>query len=215
MNRLFGKILLSTAYFPPIEWFIALINADETYLEQWEHYQKQSYRSRCNILSSNGSQTLSVPLKRDGSHKLPIREIEIDYSLPWLMQHKRSITAAYNSSPFFEHYQDEIFEILDREERYLFDLNNKLMVKLLEFIGYDSAVGFTEKYINRADLSEDVVDMRDDIHPKKESPIPDIDIKEKPYYQVFSHKQGFISNLSILDLLSNEGPNSISYLSDH
>ena len=214
MNSLFGKILLSTAYFPPIEWFIALINADETYLEQWEYYQKQSYRSRCNILSSNGSQTLSVPLKRDGSHKLPIKEIEIDYSLPWLMQHKRSITAAYNSSPFFEHYQDEIFEILDREERYLFDLNNKLTVKLLELIGCDYAVGFTDKYINRADLSEDVVDLRDDIHPKKESPILGIEIKEKPYYQVFSHKQGFVSNLSILDLLSNEGPNSISYLSD-
>ena len=131
------------------------------------------------------------------------------------MQHKRSITAAYNSSPFFEHYQDEIFEILDREERYLLDLNNKLIVKLLELIGCDYAVEFTDKYINRADLSEDVVDLRDDIHPKKESPILGVEIKEKPYYQVFSHKQGFVSNLSILDLLSNEGPNSISYLKFH
>ena len=213
MNKSFGKILLSTAYFPPIEWFIALINADEAYLEQWEYYQKQSYRSRCNILSSNGSQTLSVPLKREGSHKLPIREIEIDYSLPWLIQHKRSITAAYNSSPFFEHYRDEIFEILDREERYLFDLNNKLIIKLLELIGCDVSIGFTDEYINRTNLSSEVVDFRDDIHPKKEHPIFGIEIKEKPYYQVFNHKQGFVSNLSILDLLSNEGPNSISYLS--
>lgn len=211
MSRLFENVLLSTAYFPPIEWFVALLNADNPLIEQWENYQKQSYRSRANILTSSGVLTLSIPMEREVTHKLPIRDIKIDYSTPWIVQHKRSITAAYNSSPFFEYYQDDLFPVLDKRYKYLFDLNCALIERVMELMGINSSLKFSDQYVKGEDL-EDILDLRDRIHPKKNSPIFGEVIKERPYYQVFAEKQGFISNLSILDLLSNEGPSSISFL---
>lgn len=213
MNKLYKRVILSIAYFPPVEWFAALINAESHLIEQWEHYQKQSYRSRLNILTSSGPLALSIPLKRDITHKLPIKEIEIDNSYSWIVQHKRSITAAYNSSPFFEYYKDDLFPILDSGYKYLFDLNVNLIEKLLELLNLELSLNFTDRYIKKEEMFHyETLDLRDTIHPKKESPILNVSIKEKPYYQVFAEKQGFVSNLSILDLLSNEGPNAISFL---
>ncbi|MEG2321387.1 MAG: WbqC family protein [Bacteroidales bacterium] len=211
-NGVINTCLLSTAYFPPIEYFIAIANSNATLIELEETYQKQSYRTRCHINSGNGLLVLTVPVLRDkGDHKIPIKEIKIDYSKPWILQHKRAIEAAYMSSPFFEYYVDDIFPILDKKEPFLFNLNSSIISAIISLIGLKNNISFTDNYIKTQ--NEGILDLREQIHPKHRgaSLLQKMEI-EKPYYQVFTNKQGFIPNLSILDLLFNEGPNSISFL---
>lgn len=211
-NGVINTCLLSTAYFPPIEYFIAIANSNATLIELEETYQKQSYRTRCHINSGNGLLVLTVPVLRDkGDHKIPIKEIKIDYSKPWVLQHKRAIEAAYMSSPFFEYYVDDIFPILDKKEPSLFNLNSSIISAIISLIGLKNNISFTDNYIKTQ--NEGILDLREQIHPKYRgaSLLQKMEI-EKPYYQVFTNKQGFIPNLSILDLLFNEGPNSISFL---
>ncbi|MEF9987089.1 MAG: WbqC family protein [Bacteroidales bacterium] len=211
-NGVINTCLLSTAYFPPIEYFIAIANSNATLIELEETYQKQSYRTRCHINSGNGLLVLTVPVLRDkGDHKIPIKEIKIDYSKPWILQHKRAIEAAYMSSPFFEYYVDDIFPILDKKEPSLFNLNSSIISAIISLIGLKNNISFTDNYIKTQ--NEGILDLREQIHPKYRgaSLLQKMEI-EKPYYQVFTNKQGFIPNLSILDLLFNEGPNSISFL---
>lgn len=207
--------ILSTAYFPPIEYFAALANSATSFIEGEEMYQKQSYRTRCHINSGNGLLILTIPaLREGGEHKIPIRNVKIDYSKPWLIQHKRAIEAAYMSSPFFEYYADDIFPIMDAKHDSLFDLNTTLTKKIMELIGLECNISFTDNYLQPQQISAaGMLDFRERIHPKwkGENLLQSMHI-EKPYYQVFTNKQGFLSNLSILDLLCNEGPNSISFL---
>lgn len=216
MQQRFGTSLLSTAYFPPVEYFAAIANSIGVVIEADEMYQKQSYRTRCHIPSGNGLLVLTVPAMRvDGVHKSPIKEIRIDYSKPWLMQHKRALEAAYRSSPFFEYYRDDLFGILDKKEKYLLDLNTELTRKIMELIGLKDILRFSETFLAPEEAAEipSVEDWRERIHPKyKGENLLQVYKIEKPYYQVFTNKQGFISNLSVIDLLCNEGPNSISFL---
>ncbi len=213
-NKIFDSSLLSTAYLPPIEYFAAIANSNKITIEREEIYQKQSYRTRCHIYSGNGILVLNVPVLRssESGHKIPIKEIKIDYSKPWISQHKRGLEAAYKSSPFFEYYQDDIFSVIDKKETFLIDLNSKLTELFAELIGIDFNLIYTQSY-HTANDGNSILDLRDRIHPKnkQESILQELKI-EKPYYQVFNSKQGFIPNLSIIDLLCNEGPNSISYL---
>lgn len=217
-NPLINVGILSTAYFPPVEYFAVLASSGKALIERCETFQKQSYRTRCHIYSANGLLALTIPVKREESkefkntHKLLIDKIQIDYSKQWVLQHKRAIEAAYMTTPFFEYYKDDIFAILDSGEPYLFNLNMRIIELLNEFIGITTPIEFTEDW--NSDYSTiEFTDLRNAIHPKsKESDMLDKLQIKKPYYQVFSNKQGFISNLSILDLLCNEGPNSISFL---
>lgn len=203
------QVVLTTAYFPPIDYFVAIAGSKKVLIEQCECYQKQSYRSRCHIYSTGGMESLSIPILRDGTHKVPIRDIKIDYSESWLLQHKRAIISAYNSSPFFEYYKDDLFSILDKKETFLFDLNLTLLYKLLESVGLSATIDFTSSF--QSEYSQG--DYRSIIQPKyKGDNLLKLYKKEKTYYQVFSNHFGFISNLSVLDLLSHEGPNSISFL---
>ena len=219
---IFGTSLLSTAYFPPIEYFVAMANSARVQIESGEMYQKQSYRTRCHINGANGLLVLTLPVRRsaakgeESSHKIPTSELLIDYSKPWLLQHKRALEAAYMSSPFFEYYMDDIYEILDSGEESLLKMNTGLTLKIAELAGVETPVEFTDgNFIVPG--SEQLVrmgieDLRDSIHPKKPAQLLERLQMNKPYWQVFTNKQGFVPNLSILDLLFNEGPNAISYL---
>lgn len=227
-NRVIDSALLSTAYFAPIEYFAVIASSDRVLIESEEFYQKQSYRTRCHIPNGNGVLILNVPVLRDSSlgHKIPIREIKIDYSKQWIVQHKRGLEAAYHSSPFFEYYVDDIYSVLDKNYKYLLDLNNSLTTLIVDLLSIENNISFTTEYkqmvqpldcdiINgsQVGVSSELLNLRERIHPKsREENLLKLFKKEKPYYQVFNHKQGFISNLSILDLLFNEGPNSISFL---
>jgi len=178
------------------------------YIEACENYQKQSYRNRCRFYAADGVQALSFPIVHEGgTHKLPISEIKVDYSTPWLQQHERAIISAYRTSAYFEYYQDELFDILESKPERLLDLNMAILRFFIEKIGLAVDLRLTEDYVKDAPD-----DFRELIHPKR----PDNILKEmgleKPYFQVFAPKYGFKSNLSVMDLLFNEGPDSILYL---
>ena len=197
-----------------------MANSEKVFVEKCEMFQKQSYRTRCHIYSANGLLALTVPVRRNTpeeavgaqrpSHKLLIDEILIDYSKPWVQQHERAIEAAYMTTPFFEYYKDDIFAILRSGEQSLFELNRKFIELFNELIGISTPIEYTTEWLPE---HSDVEDLRNRIHPKyKGEDMLDLLQIKKPYWQVFSHKQGFIPNLSVLDLLCNEGPNSISFL---
>lgn len=221
-EMVFGTSLLSTAYFPPIEYFVAIANSRRAEIECGEMYQKQSYRTRCHINGANGLLVLTLPVRRsaakgeESSHKIPVSQLKIDYSKPWLLQHKRALEAAYMSSPFFEYYMDDIYAVLDSGEESLLTMNTRLVHTIAGLIGIQTPIEFTRgDYIAPAsDLLRErgISDFRDSIHPKKPAMLMESLQMNKPYWQVFTNKQGFVPNLSILDLLFNEGPNAISYL---
>ena len=189
------------------------------YIEACENYQQQSYRNRCRFYGAEGVQTLSFPIvHKGGTHKQPIAEIEVDYSTPWLQQHQKAIVSAYRTSAYFEYYMDELFEIMNSKPEKLFDLNLMITRFFIEKTGIAVDLRLTEDFSrdgNQASPDGNITvceDLREIIHPKR----PDTILKdyglEKPYFQVFSPKHGFQSNLSIMDLLFNEGPDSILYL---
>ena len=189
------------------------------YIEACENYQKQSYRNRCRFYGAEGVQTLSFPIvHKGGTHKLPITEIEVDYSTPWLQQHQRAIVSAYRTSAYFEYYMDELFAIMDSRPEKLFDLNMKLIRFFIEKTGIAAELRLTPDFSRDGKLiAEDgnmiaCEDLRETIHPKRPDTILQDYGLDKPYFQVFSPKHGFQSNLSIMDLLFNEGPDSIIYL---
>ena len=213
-------MLLSIAYFPPISWFAAAVSgfvlskgraaSFDVCLEACEHYQKQSYRNRCRYYSSMGADTLTVPIIKGGCEP-PIREALVDYSVPWLLHSERAIVSAYRSSAFFEYYKDELFGLLERRPDTLWELDLSIILFFMEKIGLPARINFTEEYLPM-DSYPAGCDLRGVIHPKHEDYILTRLGLEKPYFQVFALKHGFIPNLSIMDLLFNEGPNSISYL---
>ena len=237
--------LLSTAYFPPVSYFAAMaqemgglilhrsrhesmqerasaapeLTPAVVYIEACENFQKQSYRNRCHFYGADGLQSLQVPVVHDGgTHKQPITEIRIDWSKPWLLQHKRAIISAYRTSAYFEYYQDELFAILDSQPERLFDLNMAIIRFFIEKIGLAIDLRTSKEYSREGLLHQEdgttalCEDLRDRIHPKRTNTIlEDLNIK-KPYFQVFAPKHGFQSDLSIMDLLFNEGPESICYL---
>ena len=227
--------LFSTAYFPPISYFAAMaeemtglsdrrrggdgldrLSPSVVYIEACENYQKQSYRNRCRFYAADGVQALSFPvIHEDGTHKHPVRDIKVDYSTPWLLQHKRAIVSAYRTSAYFEYYQDELFEILDSKPERLLDLNMALLRFFIDKIGLKVDLRLTEEYARGAVVDGGQVvceDLREVIHPKRPNTILQDLALEKPYFQVFAQRHGFKSDLSIMDLLFNEGPDSILFL---
>lgn len=189
--------ILSIAYFPPIS-YISLLKRGDVFLEAHENYQKQSWRNRCNILTANGIEALQVSVVHTGgSFRHPIGEILVDYSRDFLVRHQRALDSAYMSSAYYQYYRDELFAIMDRRPATLWEWNHSLLCFVLRQLG-----------ITPPALTQEFTGANLDIHPKHE----DIYYKGKPYFQVFSQKYGFVPNLSILDLLFNEGPAAIDYL---
>ena len=211
-------MVLSLAYFPPLSWFAAAardftLSADRVIpsvvtIEAGENYQKQSYRNRCLISTANGVEALSVPVVHEGgTFKLPIRSIRVDYSVPWVQRSQRAISSAYDSSAFFEYYRDELFAILDSRPETLWELDMAIIDFFVRKTGIAVQLRPSEVYERHPEE-----DLRDVIHPKRPNGILAQLGLEKPYFQVFSGKYGFRSDLSVMDLLFNEGPDSIMYL---
>ena len=127
------QIILSTAYFPPIEYFAYILEAEEIFIEKEENYHKQTYRNRCYILSVNGPQCLSVPVYAGSLHKTIIKDIRIDYSKRWQQVHLRAIRSSYGSSPFFQYYFEEFESIIQNNYEFLLDLNMNLLELILKY----------------------------------------------------------------------------------
>ena len=195
-------------YNGPINYYARLVRQKEILLEQYDSYTKQTYRNRCLIAGSNGLITLSIPVIRKHGVKTPFRDIRIDYDTPWNKIHWRSLVASYASSPFFEYMADELSPYYERRFDFLVDLNQQLLEHTLRFMGVDIPVSlsasFTEISTNQ--------DPRYFIHPKIDQAVADPGFQPEAYHQVFSDRLGFQSNLSILDLIFNEGPGALSQL---
>ena len=196
--------LLSTTYFGPVQWYQKLYRAEHVEIEQWESFQKQTYRNRCLIATTNGIQALTIPVVR-GTSPL-IKDIRISDHGNWRHLHWNALQSAYGESPFFEYYQDDILPFFEKRWTFLLDFNEEIRTKISEFIDIQPNVPYTEGYSS----SPSMRDFRMAINPKH--PEPDSDFVPKPYYQVYQQKHGFLPNLSILDLLFNMGPESILYL---
>ena len=199
-----GKIFLSTAYFPPIEYFARISEAEEVFIEKEENYLKQSYRNRCYILCAGGPQLLTVPVYLGSFHKTHIRDIRIDYSKRWQQVHLRALTSSYNSSPYFLYYFEIIERIINSNHNFLLDLNTDLLTAFLKILKTDiNKVTCTSRFIPAEGKAGD---FRYTIHPKKRS-----SWSGKEYFQVFSCIHGFVPGLSIADLVFNMGPDSAEY----
>ena len=172
-------------------------------MEACENYQKQSYRNRCRICTASGAEILNFPIVHSGgSINIPIREVLVDWSTPWLAKTKRCIDTAYRSSPFFDYYRDSLYALLDTRPETLWDLDMGIIRYFMQKIGLNTKIVCTAEY----------ADEHVDIHPKRPNSIlRDLGL-ERPYWQVFSGKCGFIPNLSVMDLLFNEGPGAIGWL---
>ncbi len=199
-----GKALLSSAYLGPIQYFSKFLLFKEIRIEQWEHYQKQSYRNRCYIYGANGRQCLVIPVVHEQNSKIPIRDVKIDYSNPWQKIHWKSIESAYRHSPYFSYFFDMLLPYYDSNHqiRFLFDFNLELLNVLLKILKIENNPLLTEKYDKQP---SDYTDYRQSIHPKKRLIQHDPLFKCNKYPQVFQEKYGFLGNLSIIDLLFNEG----------
>lgn len=195
-----GKLLISTAYLPPVEYFSLISDAENILIEKEENYIKQSYRNRCYILSAHGPQMLSVPVYLGSVHKTLIKDIRIDYSKRWQQVHLRAMTASYNSSPFFEFYFESIEKIISANHEYLIDLNMALLENILQILKIKTSISYSSVF---EPIENKSYDFRYKITPKKVSSFP-----QKPYIQVFETGNGFVPNLSILDLIFNMGPDA-------
>ena len=205
--------LLSTTYFGPVQWYQKLYRADQVQIERWESFQKQTYRNRCLIATTQGVQALTVPVERDNSQS-SIKDLRISDHGNWRHLHWNALMSAYGESPFFDYYQDDIRPFFEKRWDYLLDFNEAIRQKMCELIDIQPQVSYTTEYLPESSLITHhlslIISYRESIRPKH--PLPDPDFTPKPYYQVYQQKHGFLPNLSILDLLFNMGPEGIFYL---
>ena len=199
--------ILSAAYFGPVQWYQKLNRYDRCLIECHDHYIKQTYRNRCTIATTQGMQTLSVPIERYDGLKCAMRDIRVSDHGNWRHLHWNALMSAYGESPFFEYYADDIRPFFEKRWEFLFDFNMEITFKMCELIDIRPTTSTTDTYV--ADTAG-MHDFRDAIRPKY--PLPDEQFVPTPYYQVYRQKHGFLPNLSVLDLLFNEGNEAVFYL---
>ncbi len=202
------KALLTTTYFGPVQWYQKLYRYKAVSIEQYDHFVKQTYRNRCVIPTTNGEQALSIPVERFEQAKCPIRDVRISDHGNWRHIHWNALQSAYGESPFFEYYEDDIRPFFEKKWDFLFDFNYEITQKMCELIDISPTITFTDAYVSEP--ADDVIDLREVIRPKH--PMSDPNFIPQPYYQVYQQKHGFKANMSILDLLFNEGNEAIFYL---
>lgn len=197
-----SEICLSTAYLAPVEYYSALAKAETVFIEHCDFYLKQTYRNRCHIAAANGQMSLSIPVEKASGEKILTRDVRISEHNDWQVHHWRSIESAYNSTPFFEYYKDDLLTFYEKKWTFLWDFNQEIQSKILELLDLQPVIQFTNEY--KIKLDENILDLRESIHPKKENSFGEC----KPYYQVFEQRFGFQPYLSIIDLLFNMGNES-------
>ena len=198
-----NKILIHPSYFPSISHFVAIAKANIVTFEVEDNFQKQTNRNRMYIYSPNGIQLLNVPVKHNKERHQRIKEVKIENDFDWQKQHFKSLEAAYRTSPFFEYFEDDILPIFIKKHNYLMDLNMETMAIVSKCLRLEFDYDETTEYFHEV---TDKVDHRNLINGKKDTSI------FEPYTQVFGDKHGYLNNLSILDLLFNEGKYALDYL---
>lgn len=197
-----NKILLPIFYLPPISWFSVFMNPEnEISFEQFENFPKQTYRNRTAIYGANGKLALIIPIKHTG--KREFRDTEISYVEDWQKLHWKSIKTAYQSTPYFEYYEDKLKTIFEVKVNSLMEFNLKALGIILAILKTEKRYELTTEYFRNPDAE----DFREKFSAKSES-----EYEMPEYYQSFSDKNGFIKDLSILDLICNIGPETLTYI---
>ena len=208
--------LLQTTYFGPVQWYQKLYRYDRCLIEQYDSYQKQTYRNRCIIATANGLQALTVPVEHNSQLSTVncqlVKDLRISDHNQWRKVHWNALQSAYSESPFFEYYADDIRPFYERKYDFLIDFNESIRQKVCELIDIHPEVEYSSEFVKgqRSKTEGQFTDFREVIHAKH--PQPDADFEPHPYWQVFQHRYGFLPNLSILDLLFCLGPEAIFYL---
>lgn len=197
-------VLIHPTYFPNIAHFVAMVQADHIIFEVCDNYQKQTYRNRTSIFGANGKLDLNIPVVYSQNNRQRYSEVEIFNAEHWQVQHLKSLESAYRTSPFFEFYIDDLLPLFEMETPRIMDFNFKCIETIFECLQMPFSYSTTERFNLEP---KEGIDARGLANCRKE-----LEQNFKPYAQVFDDKYGFLSNLSILDLLFNEGPNTELYL---
>lgn len=200
------NILLHPSYFPSISHFVAMAQADQITFEMDDNFQKQTNRNRTYIYSPNGIQLLNIPVKHSKLSHQKTKDIKIETDFDWQKQHFKSLEAAYRSSPFFEFFEDDILPIFEKKHTFLLDLNFETIAIVSKCLRMKLEYNTTTEYFREVDAN--TKDFRFLVDGKKDNSI------FESYTQVFDDKHGFLNNLSVLDLLFNEGKYAMDYLKE-
>lgn len=195
-----SDLLLSTAYLPNIQYIKAITSFGAATVEQWETFPKQTYRNRCEIATSCGRLTLTIPVVKACSKQLT-RDVRISYDTPWQSKHWQAIKSAYGSSPFFMYFRDELEPFYRERTEFLLDFNNRLTAVLLSMLNVHASLALTDDYVREGDPR--YVDLRGVIHPKVAQTQGENFYDATPYPQVFDSRMPFEPNLSAIDAVFN------------
>ncbi|MGL2994775.1 WbqC family protein [Flavobacterium sp. TSSA_36] len=196
--------LLHPSYFPSISQMATIIQSDAVTFEVEDNFQKQTNRNRTYIYSPNGIQLLNIPVKHSNKGHQKTKDIVIENDFDWQKQHFKSLEAGYRSSPFFEFFEDDFRPFFEKKHTYLMELNFETLALIEKCLRLPISFTKTEEYFH--EVGADVLDCRTLINGKKD---PNL---FESYSQVFDDKHGFINNLSVLDLIFNEGKFALEYL---
>ncbi|WP_066220444.1 WbqC family protein [Formosa haliotis] len=198
------NVLLHPTYFPNIAHMAAIVQADGVSFEMDDNFAKQTYRTRTYIYAANGKLLLNIPVIYTQKNRQKYRDVKISNTENWQSLHWKSLLSAYKTSPFFEYYEDDLRPLFEMKAEFILDFNLKCFEVISDCLQLEKSIQKTEEF--KHDIA-DASDLRSLVNPKT-----DLNFQNDAYTQVFDDKHGFINNLSILDLLFNEGPNALDYL---
>jgi hypothetical protein len=208
-----SAILTDLHYLPGLAFFANLLRAEVVWLEAHEHFQKQTYRNRCRIGTARGVEALVAPVLGGRSqHKVPMREVRLDHSTNWPTRHWRAIQTAYGRAPFFGDYAPHLQPLFERVPAFLFDFSLKLLTTCLYLLRMPQRITCTEQYVPTPPTG--VLDLRNLLSTRHEAGAAQ-GYRPVPYRQPFGEQpfgEQFFSNLSVIDLLFCQGPQSLSLL---
>jgi len=220
--------LLSSFYFGSVEHYRLLARHPKVIIDNGEHYERQSYRTRTAIIGPNGKQDLSIQVEHDHGNKMPMRDVRLSYAETWPAQHVHAIRSAYGQTPWFIHYIDEIETVVMKRYERLVDLHMATIGLGMRWLGITTEVFVSQSYVEGDEYhvgkggigpvdytmpsSEDfpLLHLRRSFHPKK--PLPAEVAQVPPYPQVFADRHGFIPRMSVIDLVCNTGPQARHWL---
>ncbi len=202
--------ILPSCYLPPIAYVSMLMRYEQVIIDVHERYVKQTYRNRCRIASPNGPIALSIPVTND-SHSSPMTDVKLSGHGNWKRVHLAALDSYYRHTPYYDYYRDDFANVFEQHDTKLVPLNTALLKLICELMGITPRIELSTEYVN-AGLYPGTDDYRNIMSPKVESEHVFNQFKARPYYQLFSERNGFIPNLSCIDLLFNMGPESPLWL---
>ncbi len=202
------KIITHPLYLAAVPLYARLYASESLVIDDVAPFVKQTYRNRALIATENGMQSLTIPVVHDGG-KVAMRDVRISEHGNWRHQHWNAIVSAYRKSPFFDYYADDFAHFYEERDGFLMDFNLRLHGVVSGLLGLEREIAFLS---DEAFDASAVVDLRCIAEPKALDTVDGA--VQQPYYQVFAQRNGFIPNLSIVDLLFNEGPEGLLVLRD-